>query len=217
MIILFANQKGGVGKSTLALTFSNYLVGMKQTQVAVFDMDFQKSLFNKAESDRVLNNDSLYPVDSVSLPEFKKQILKKSNDNFNKIHIVDIPGKLDDDNLVPVFQNSDIIVTPFSYDEYSVHSTIQFSYVVKHINPKASLILIPNRIRKGVRYETLQSVNSALEQFGLVTNPIHERIDFQRLTIFGIPETLLAEVEPVFEILFNEVLKINMIWKATTT
>ncbi|MEX2511676.1 MAG: ParA family protein [Cyclobacteriaceae bacterium] len=46
MIILFANQKGGVGKSTLSVLFSNYLTLAKNRPVKVYDMDFQRSLLN---------------------------------------------------------------------------------------------------------------------------------------------------------------------------
>ena len=38
--IVFANQKGGVGKSTLCILFANYLAWKKQ-QVCVIDTDLQ--------------------------------------------------------------------------------------------------------------------------------------------------------------------------------
>lgn len=45
IIITFANQKGGVGKTTLCVTFANYLV-KKGLPVIVIDCDSQESLRN---------------------------------------------------------------------------------------------------------------------------------------------------------------------------
>ena len=42
VIIVFANQKGGVGKSTLCLLLANYLVYWKKN-VCVIDTDLQQS------------------------------------------------------------------------------------------------------------------------------------------------------------------------------
>lgn len=43
VIVTFANQKGGVGKTTLCVTFANYLV-MKGARVVVIDCDSQHSI-----------------------------------------------------------------------------------------------------------------------------------------------------------------------------
>ena len=45
-IIAVTNQKGGVGKSTLALLFSDYL-GMAGYRCRVLDCDKQQSIFEK--------------------------------------------------------------------------------------------------------------------------------------------------------------------------
>ena len=42
-IVTFANQKGGVGKTTLCLAFANYLL-TKGVHVAIVDCDFQQSI-----------------------------------------------------------------------------------------------------------------------------------------------------------------------------
>lgn len=77
MIILFANQKGGVGKSTLSVLFSNYLTLAKNKPVKVYDMDFQRSLYNKAQAAEVIENTPLYPVEAAELSQFAA-IRKKS-------------------------------------------------------------------------------------------------------------------------------------------
>ena len=65
MIITFATQKGGVGKTTLAIAFTNYLTLMKKKNVKVFDYDFQKSFYQKWKEDSVLQVPELYEVEIV--------------------------------------------------------------------------------------------------------------------------------------------------------
>src|SRR5690606_1425642 len=109
MIILFANQKGGVGKSTLAVLFSNYLSLAKNKAVTVYDMDFQRSLYNKAQAARILENTPLYDVRASELSQFGfiYQVNEKEQDH---VHIIDLAGKMDDDNLIPVLQKSHLII-----------------------------------------------------------------------------------------------------------
>ena len=213
MIILFANQKGGVGKSTLSVLFSNYLTLVKNNMITVYDMDFQRSLFNKAQEAQVVENQLLYEVKAAELQQFAT-IYGKAKAN-GQINIIDLAGKMDDDNLVPVFQKSDLILCPFCYDEYSVSSTIEFSFVITQLNPDAKLVFIPNRVKANVKYETLESVHSALSNFGLVTDSISERIDFQRITTFDIPSSIIGVIEPIFESIYNEF--IEPVWKKMNT
>lgn len=212
MIILFANQKGGVGKSTLALTFSIHLSKTYSRSLSIIDLDFQKSIFNKYQNDNVLENKPLFKVFSSSISDSKALIkeLKRKEEEF---FIIDIPGRMNDDNLIPLFSEADLVITPFSYDEYSVHSTINFSFVLRKLNKTCKLFLVPNRVKKTVRYETLESVNNALSNFGIVTDQVHERIDFQRLTIFEIPENVKNEVVPIFELIQNN---IDTLWVTNT-
>src|SRR5690554_7705334 len=105
MLILFANQKGGSGKSTLALLFANYLAMVKNKKVEVIDMDFQQSIYNKSQAAANLANPPLYKVIAGEISGFKK--LYRPAQEENKITICDLPGKIDDDNLVPIFQQSD--------------------------------------------------------------------------------------------------------------
>lgn len=50
VIVTFANQKGGVGKTTLCVTFANYMV-TKGVRVVVIDCDFQHSIMKCRKAD----------------------------------------------------------------------------------------------------------------------------------------------------------------------
>ena len=49
-IIAFANQKGGVGKTTLCILFADYLA-WKKKDVVLLDADDQRSVTTKREKD----------------------------------------------------------------------------------------------------------------------------------------------------------------------
>ncbi|MDX3917002.1 MAG: ParA family protein [Pseudosphingobacterium sp.] len=207
MIILIGNQKGGAGKSTVTLLLGNYLVLVKNREVTVLDMDYQQSLYAKAEKAKIADNKPLYEVVPANLKDFPslKELLVKSPKN---IALIDLPGKMDDDDLLPVFQSADLILCPFSYDEFSVDSTLLFAMVLKRINVSAPLAFIPNRVKGQVRYETKESVDKALGKFGTVTPPVTERINFQRINILsGIPLDLAGVIIPVFDTIYNNFIR----------
>ena len=216
MIILFANQKGGVGKSTLAVLFSNFAVQKRKRKVKVFDMDFQQSLYNKYLNSDLLENEKLYEVELSNIPGFKS-IKKRAAQDPKILTVIDLAGRMDDDNLVPVLKESELIICPFCYDEYSVTSTFEFCYVVKKVNPEARIILIPNRVKTSVKYETMESVNQALSQFGELTSPVSDRIDFQRLTTSYTPESLVPILDPIFNKLFDDHIEADQPWETETT
>ena len=65
MIITFATQKGGTGKTTLAIAFANYISGISDRKVNVFDFDFQKSFYYKWKEDEISDIPKLYDVEII--------------------------------------------------------------------------------------------------------------------------------------------------------
>ena len=138
MLVLIGNQKGGCGKSTLVLLLANFLAIEKRQTLTIIDMDYQQSLFAKSQKAKILENDPFYEIVPAALEDFplmKKRLLKSPND----IILIDLPGKMDDDGLLPVFTSADLILCPFAYDEFSVDSTVLFSMVVKKLNRRAAV------------------------------------------------------------------------------
>jgi chromosome partitioning protein len=163
-----------------------------------------------------LENEKLYEVELSTIPGFKA-VHKRASQEPKTLTVIDLAGKMDDDNLVQVFKGSELIICPFFYDEYSVTSTFEFCYVVKKLNPSSRIILIPNRVKTSVKYETLESVNQALSQFGELTTPISDRIDFQRLTTSYTPESLTPILDPIFNKLFDDHIESDYAWQTETT
>jgi chromosome partitioning protein len=161
MIIIIGNQKGGCGKSTLTLLLANYLTLIKKCTVTVLDMDYQQSIIQKFEKAKVLENEEPYEVIAAGLDDYPvlREVL---NANPKDITLIDLPGKLDDDGLIPVFRSADFVICPFAYDEFSFESTVLFSVVLRKINPKVKIAYVPNRIKANVKYETQAEVDEQL-------------------------------------------------------
>ncbi|MBS7565555.1 ParA family protein [Mucilaginibacter sp. Bleaf8] len=202
MICLFGNQKGGVGKSTLTVLSGNYLSLAKGWPVTVIDMDYQQSISQKYEKAKVLENEEPYEVLPANLETFP--ILHQVVSGKKDAVLIDLPGKLDDDGLIPVFQSADLLICPFSYDEFTFESTVLFTVVLKKVNPKVEVVFIPNRIKANVKFEIMSEVNEQLSRFGRITPVIPDRIDFQRLTTFQTPLSLHPLITPVFEEIFAD-------------
>ncbi|WP_316738453.1 ParA family protein [Pedobacter aquatilis] len=203
MRILIGNQKGGAGKSTLTLLLANYLAIEKRKEVLVLDLDYQASISVKSEKAKLLENPAPYEVIHGELASYP-EMLKTLERYHNQLVIIDLPGKMDDDALIPVILSGDLIICPFNYDEFSVDSSLIFAMVCARINCCAKIIFLPNRIKTTVRYETRAQVDKALENLGVVFPEIPDRIDFQRVSTIQTPLILRPLVERVLERVYKE-------------
>lgn len=205
MVILIGNQKGGAGKSTLTLLLANYLTTLRGRRVTVLDMDYQQSIATKAAKAEILENEPLYEVIPSDLKHFP-MLLKVLGQNPGEIVLIDLPGKMDDDGLIPVFLSGDVILCPFNYDEFSVDSTLLFAMVTQKINNRAPFIFVPNRIKTTVKYDTRLEVDKVLQRFGVVTPGIADRVDFQRINTLHIPPIILPVILPILDLIYESYL-----------
>jgi len=202
MVILIGNQKGGAGKSTITLLLANYLCEIQQKKITILDMDYQQSISSMYEKAKILDNEAPYEVIPADLKHFPI-LLKVLTKNPEEIVLIDLPGKMDDDGLIPVILSGDLILSPFNYDEFSVDSTVLFAMVVGKINNLAPMLFIPNRIKSNVRYNTRNEVDNVLSKFGILTPAIADRIDFQRVDTIHTPAILLPVVLPLLDHIYT--------------
>ena len=197
MNIVIGNQKGGVGKSTLCILFANYLSLVHESECLILDMDFQSSISSLWEKDRSnFSNPALYEVLDLELDAFEKiqDKLIDANGHF----IIDLPGKMDDNGLIPIYTCANLVLCPFTYDKITFESTTVFAQVIRHLNKDVPLIFIPNRVKAGVRYDIKTKVNEVLSRFGSVAPEFPDRVAFQRIDTFSIPVDIQTLVGPVF-------------------
>ena len=207
MNIVFGNQKGGVGKSTLCIMLANYLTLVKKKQVLVIDMDFQKSINEQRKFDLTKNLNladtkpyEVLTMDTEDYPKYAEQ-LKKLNDYI----LIDLPGRLDDESLVPVLKDSHYIVCPFFYEIKSVLSTLNFSKFVKFLDKDKAIFFVPNRLKAGTKYETKDDVDGLLHGVGTITKGISDRVTLARLSTFEIADEQKNIVEEVFNFLYEKI------------
>jgi len=218
-IVTFANQKGGVGKTTLCATFANYLVA-KGVRVVVVDCDYQHSIAKCRRADiRKYGNQHIPYNVSEFLPNDKDTMTqltaKLHNDPSIEIALMDSPGSLNAAGLVPLFCNSDIIVIPFHYDLVTVPTTSNFLMFIDRLRKATGgkmstrLFIVPNSHdnRVGTRSEQLlwEETRDTFSNYGIVTPKIAKRADMQRFTTMAGLDTQLPFVQNAFDKIYSEI------------
>lgn len=219
VIVTFANQKGGVGKTSLCVTFANYLV-MKGVRVVVIDCDFQHSILKCRKADLKHYGEELIPYEVWSHEPNSSEAMitlieKLHNDPGIDVVLMDSPGSLKADGLVPMFVNSDIIAVPFHYDLVTVPSTASFLMFLDRLRKavgsrmKARLFIIPNLHdnRVGKRSELLlwDNTRDTFSNYGYVTSKIPRRADLQRFSTIAGLDLAQATVTPVFDKIYDSI------------
>lgn len=219
VIVTFANQKGGVGKTSLCVTFANYLV-MKGVRVVVIDCDFQHSILKCRKADLKHYGEELIPYEVWSHEPNSSEAMitlieKLHNDPGIDVVLMDSPGSLKADGLVPMFVNSDIIAVPFHYDLVTVPSTASFLMFLDRLRKavgsrmKARLFIIPNLHdnRVGKRMELLlwDNTRDTFSNYGYVTSKISRRADLQRFSTIAGLDLAQAAVTPVFDKIYDSI------------
>ncbi len=208
MNIIIANQKGGVGKTTLCILLANFLTEVKKEDIVCIDFDSQGSFFYKWKEDISLyNEDHLYEVIKKNLSESEITMKELNKLNDQAYAIIDVPGAIDNDYLVPVFKSADLIICPFMYDKITFESTFVFVQVLKHLKIDAPILFVPNRLKSNVNYKLTKSVNEELALFGHILPPISDRVTLQRLSIFKNNLETTSVIDDIFNKIYNKYIK----------
>ena len=178
MIITFATQKGGAGKTTLAIAFANYVSGISERKIKVYDFDFQKSFYNKWQEDEESENPKIYNVESIGdddqspFKDLEEIInLKESED----VYLFDLAGTLDE-KYSDILIYSDFIIIPFEYSDISVKSTFVFKNLLGLLESEAERIFIRSKYDKGFRYLNQKEMDEEISKYGmLVESPVYKR------------------------------------------
>ena len=187
-IFVFANQKGGVGKSTLCILLADYLAYWKK-DVCIIDTDLQQSATLQREQDKqTFGEEELYSIQSFEVSDPKTmQMLMENAQSQDGFVLFDAPGTIKDDGLAPMFVYADYIICPFEYESKSLSSTRTFIQVInrlRQLNPQMNtqIFFVPNKVdaRMGTReeLELWKQMDTEFAQSGTVAQEV-ERVKFE--------------------------------------
>ena len=193
--IVFANQKGGVGKSTLCILFANYLA-WKGKSVCIIDTDLQKTILMQRQKDTQIYEDWDEPY------------------NVQDCYVLfDSPGNISEDGLAPLFVDADFIVCPYEYEDKTLDSTgvfVQVLNALREHNPQmhAQIFFVPNRIdpRIGTADEQMmwRETDDLFGKFGKVTPVVNSRAALKRTNTFELLATQRDAVKKAFEYMIKK-------------
>ena len=214
MVIIFGNQKGGVGKTTLCTLFANHLATMGKKTLVV-DCDNQQTISEKRKLDTRKNPDAkfLYNVQTFNITnvEYAKNLMKELR-HMDGVVLIDAPGNLAQQGLLPLFVNADFVVCPFQFESTSVNSTVTFILFIKKLKEKfpqmkTRLFFVVNRHDKryGKKPELLlwSKTEQALENYGFVTPRVEAKADMQRYNTIEVTDKQKEIVGPTFDFICN--------------
>lgn len=214
MIVTIANQKGGVGKTTLVALIANYL-SQRGVHPLVIDTDHQRSLLYLRTTD--LENFPAQEVpyevvelDLSDLDEVKKYLDEMKNEQ--GVVIFDAPGNLTEDGLLHLLSSSDIIIIPFQYERKCLDSTGAFisvySQIAQYKGQSARLLFVPNKIKTGeglkAEREHWAKVDEALANHGILLPQVKELSCMKRINTLQLTRDQEQGCLPFLEAIYNE-------------
>lgn len=189
MIISILNQKGGVGKTTLAVHIATALAH-KGRKVLMVDADPQGSALDWSASRNV---DALFPVIGLPKPTLHRELSKLAGD-YDHV-VIDGPPRVYDVARSAIL-SSDLIIIPVQPSPYDVWAAKEIVDLVKEassFNEKLKSVFVINR--KIANTAIGRDVTEALSEYPLpvLKSQICQRVSFAETA--GQGQTVL-EVDP---------------------
>ena len=162
-VIAIAQQKGGTGKTTLAVHLALAFIKYHNLKVAVIDTDPQGSLgkWFMIRTEKKLSNDNLtFKTASLWGAQYESKTLKNDHD----IVIIDTPPKIESDAR-PSIEAADLVLIPMSASHVDFWATGAIVDIAKKANKK---ILIQIN-RSNQRLKLISKTNDFIKSLALLS------------------------------------------------
>jgi cellulose biosynthesis protein BcsQ len=144
-IIMFGNQKGGIGKSTLTILTANALAASEfDYRVLVIDNDMQRSITSIRQYDSEVVEEEYedgfefpYDVKALTYPQIRDKIVDFDKD-YDFI-LIDTPGRIDleqdikQQEITKLLSFVDFVFVPFKGGALNLDSTLRYSKLLLDI------------------------------------------------------------------------------------
>ena len=192
-IITIAHQKGGVGKSTLALNLSYRF--SKDVKIALTDVDPQGTIMNLQSI-----------VEDFDIINF--ETMKKLRDSDYDVVFIDSPPYIID-TIQPIFEESDFVLVPTKVgvpDIMAISTTIELIKNAQKRNKDLKAAIVLNMLKPNVKIK--EQAIEQLEKYELpILSSIHDRISYGSSFLNrGVMGTNDSQAKNEIEKLSNEIL-----------
>ena len=160
-VITISQQKGGTGKTTLAVHLALAFIKYHNLKVAIIDTDPQGSLgkwFMIREEKKLLNDNLTFKTASLWGAQYESKSLKKDND----IVIIDTPPKIESDAR-PSIESADLVLIPMAASHVDFWATGAIVEIAKKANKK--ILIQINRANQ--RSKLISKTNDFIKSLNL--------------------------------------------------
>jgi len=216
VVLAFATQKGGMGKTTLSVLVASFLHYKRPLKVAILDVDgSQLSVYNQRLREVESMEESVkaqllereekegitaYPILSGT-PSAVPELLADLNDLPQKVDLVliDLPGNIDVEGYDEALRHLDMLIVPMETSEYSVTTGFSYLNAIKDVEllPLDRCRVVWNKYkssRDGLVADALEE-RFAEHGFQCLKSRIPQRDSYQdaanRSTLFAVPTPYL--------------------------
>ncbi len=157
-VITISQQKGGTGKTTLAVHLALAFIKFHNLKVAIIDTDPQGSLgkWFVIRSEKKVSNDNLtFKTASLWGAQYESKTLKKDND----IVIIDTPPKIESDAR-PSIEASDLVIIPMTPSHVDFWATEAIIEIAKKAKKKILIQINRANRRSKLISKTNEYINS---------------------------------------------------------
>ena len=166
-VITISQQKGGTGKTTLAVHLALAFIKFHNFKVAIVDTDPQGSLgkWFMVRSEKKIPNDNLtFKTASLWRAQYESKTLKKDHD----IVIIDTPPKIESDAR-PSIEASDLVLipmTPSHVDFWATEGIIEIAKKAKkkimiqvnRANQRSKMVIKTNEYIKSINVPAVETI-----------------------------------------------------------